>query len=151
MGTCPAGHHPALGLCRRSRRSGVGTRYRAKVESEVFAAFRKRVRAAVDPPGAAGRATDALRGLTTRQTGKARTGSKRPNSRVPVFAAAQTPPAAVLARALTSMRGAPGSSCAEAPRNHDACYLGRGRICSCWAAGNVLCVYPTVQEDWRPC
>lgn len=73
---------------------GLG-HFRAKAESELFAAVRKRVRAAVDPAGAAGRATDALRGLTTRQTGQARTGSKRPNTGVPVFAAAQRPPAAV--------------------------------------------------------
>lgn len=55
-----------------------------------------------------------------------------------------------LARALTPMRGTRGSSWAEAPRNHDARYLGLGGICSCSAAGSVVCVYPTVQEDWRP-
>ena len=54
---------------------GLG-HFRAKVESELFAAFRKRVRAAVDPAGAAGRATDALRGLTTRQTGQAPLGQR---------------------------------------------------------------------------
>ena len=94
--------------------------------------------------------------FTTIQTGKIQTGSKKPKTRASLLVVAERQPAAVNGSlANPSDLYAEGckalSSCEEATRNHDACYLGSTGICSYSAAGHAVCLHRVVQKEERSC